>query len=472
VNNQSMAYGATVPPLTGTLSGVVAGDGITASYATTGTSSSPAGSYPITATLNDPNSKLGNYTVSNTPGTLTIGKTATTVTWATPAAITYGAALSAVQLNATSSVAGTITYTPAAGSVLTAGLQALNATFTPTDAADYSTATATVSITVNQAMPTVMWAMPAPISFGTPLSGTQLNATANVPGTFAYSPSTGTVLPVGSNTVSVTFTPTDTVDYTTSTAQVSITVNPGPPVLSSLLPPIATAAGAAFTLTVNGSGFASGATVYWGSSSLATNLVNAAQLTAQVPASDITSAGITSVTAQNPGLGGGTSNALQFEVDSASGSSPQFSTVTATVAPGSPASYTVSLSGSATNISVQCLNLPVGATCSYSATSGAVTISTSATTPAGTYQITVVFTETLPGAASGLIFLPILLLPLMATRRKWARQRIWSTALLAIAIAAVASTIGCGGGTSGGGGNPPPQTHTVTSSGTVTLIVQ
>jgi hypothetical protein len=72
--NQTMTYGGAVPTLTGTLTGVVAGDGITASYATTASSTSTTGSYPITATLNDPNSKLSNYTVTNTPGTLTIAK--------------------------------------------------------------------------------------------------------------------------------------------------------------------------------------------------------------------------------------------------------------------------------------------------------------------------------------------------------------------------------------------------------------
>jgi hypothetical protein len=327
-------------------------------------------------------------------------------------------------------------------------------------------------VIVPPAVPTVTWATPAPIFYGTPLSATQLNATASVPGTFAYNPGAGTILPIGSNSLSVTFTPTDTVDYTTATAQVSITVNPALPMLSSLSPPIATAGGATFTLKVNGSGFAAGATVYWGSSPLTTTWVSASQLTAQAPASDIASAGMVSVTVQNPGSSGGTSNALEFEVDSASGASPQFSTVTATVAPGSPASYTVTLPGSATNVSVQCLNLPAGATCSYSAASGTVTISTSATTPAGTYQVTVVFNETLPGAASGLIFLPILLLPLVATRRKWARQHILLSALLAVTLTAVAATLGCGGGSSGGSSYTPPQTHTVTSSGTVTLVVQ
>ena len=51
---------------------------------------------------------------------------------------------------------------------------------------------------------------PAAITYGTALSATQLNATANVPGSVVYSPPSGTVLPVGANqTLSVTFTPTE-----------------------------------------------------------------------------------------------------------------------------------------------------------------------------------------------------------------------------------------------------------------------
>jgi hypothetical protein len=56
------------------------------------------------------------------------------------------------------------------------------------------------------------------------LSTTQLNATANVPGTFNYSPAQSTVLNAGSHTLSVTFTPTDSISYTTASAQVTINV--------------------------------------------------------------------------------------------------------------------------------------------------------------------------------------------------------------------------------------------------------
>jgi RHS repeat-associated protein len=146
------------------------------------------------------------------------------LTWQTPAAISYGTALSSTQLNATANVPGTFTYSPAIGTLLEAGSHTLLATFTPGDITDYDTTTAMVALTVNQATPTISWGPPASIVNGTALSTTQLNATANVPGTLAYSPAAGTVLAAGSHTLSVTFVPNDATDYTTSTATAYITV--------------------------------------------------------------------------------------------------------------------------------------------------------------------------------------------------------------------------------------------------------
>ena len=76
-----------------------------------------------------------------------------------------------------------------------------------------------------QSTPTITWTNPADITYGTLLSGTQLNATASVPGTFSYTPAAGSLLAAGDNqTLSVLFTPTDTVNYTTATASVLINV--------------------------------------------------------------------------------------------------------------------------------------------------------------------------------------------------------------------------------------------------------
>lgn len=80
--------------------------------------------------------------------------------------------------------------------------------------------------------PIISWTNPAPIVFGTALSSNQLNATANVAGSFAYNPTNGAVLNVGTNTLSVIFTPADTVDYNSATDSVSLVVFVPPPTLN------------------------------------------------------------------------------------------------------------------------------------------------------------------------------------------------------------------------------------------------
>jgi hypothetical protein len=64
--------------------------------------------------------------------------------------------------------------------------------------------------------PVISWSKPQPVTYGTPLSSTQLNATASTNGTFIYSPAAGTVLPVGTNTLSVVFIPSPSGYFTVS----------------------------------------------------------------------------------------------------------------------------------------------------------------------------------------------------------------------------------------------------------------
>ena len=78
---------------------------------------------------------------------------------------------------------------------------------------------------VQPATPSITWATPADIQFGTKLSSAQLDATASVPGTFVYSPALGAVLRPGRHeSLSVTFTPTDSTDYATASGSVDINV--------------------------------------------------------------------------------------------------------------------------------------------------------------------------------------------------------------------------------------------------------
>jgi probable HAF family extracellular repeat protein len=75
--------------------------------------------------------------------------------------------------------------------------------------------------------PTITWPAPAAITFGGALGSGQLDASANVAGTFVYSPPAGTVLPVGNGqTLSTVFTPNDTIDYTGASASTTINVKP------------------------------------------------------------------------------------------------------------------------------------------------------------------------------------------------------------------------------------------------------
>ncbi len=261
-------------------------------------------------------SQSGNtdYASATTSQTFTVAQETPTLTWPTPSAITYGTALSATQLDATSSVAGTFTYTPPAGTLLNAGSQSLSVLFTP-DSTDYTTASASVSITVNQASqtitfstappssagyqssftvvatassgmpvlfnasgvctdsstptytmnsptgiciviaaqpgnsnylaapeltptvnatkgtPVISWA-PASIAYGTALGSGQLDASAASPngaslaGTFKYMPAAGKILTAGTQTLSVTFTPTLRTDYSDGSGTVSLQVLP------------------------------------------------------------------------------------------------------------------------------------------------------------------------------------------------------------------------------------------------------
>ncbi len=190
----------------------------------------PAGTQQLTATFTP--SDTIDYKPITAHNALTITAAAAipstpTISWSTPAPIQYGTALSYAQLDATASVPGNFIYSPAAGAVLQAGSQKLTVIFTPVDTTNYSPVTSTVLLTVTQAAPVVTWAPLSPIKQGTALGAAQLNATSNIPGSFSYSPAAGTVLPAGSQSLTVTFTPSNTTDYTSATALNALAVNTG-----------------------------------------------------------------------------------------------------------------------------------------------------------------------------------------------------------------------------------------------------
>lgn len=153
-NNQSRVYQTANPSFTISYTGFANGDNeldidTPPTATTTAILSSPVTTYPITPAGGIDN----NYSFTYVNGTLSITRATPVITRNDPAAITYGTLLSATQLNASSGVAGTFTYTPAAGALLNAGVnQNLSVNFVPTDAVNYNSVLGTTAqITVNKA---------------------------------------------------------------------------------------------------------------------------------------------------------------------------------------------------------------------------------------------------------------------------------------------------------------------------------
>ena len=138
-------------------------------------------------------------------------KTTPVIAWVTPTAITYGTALSATQLDATASVPGTFVYTPAVGTVLTAGLQTLSVAFTPTNTTVYNSAIATVPLKVNAEPQTITFTNPGAQTFGTPLT---LSATASSGMAVSYSVTSGSPATLSGSTLTFTGTGPVTVQAT------------------------------------------------------------------------------------------------------------------------------------------------------------------------------------------------------------------------------------------------------------------
>ena len=105
------------------------------------TSSLSPGTHTITATYADTNYSLS----TSNAQTVFVGGTPT-LTWTTPAAIAYGTALSATQLNATDTIPGTFVYSPASGTIPGVGTQSLHVNFTAADYTDFGQQTKTVPL--------------------------------------------------------------------------------------------------------------------------------------------------------------------------------------------------------------------------------------------------------------------------------------------------------------------------------------
>jgi len=134
-------------------------------------------------------------------------------------------------------VSGQFAWTPTPGQIPGAYTLAVTATDNGTPPLS---ATQSFSVVVKQ-RPVIDWSNPVPMVRGTPLSTNQLNAEADVPGTFTYNPPIGSVLPVGGQNLRVTLTPDNLDAYVVVTATVSVLVEPSPQAIDFPLPASVTA---------------------------------------------------------------------------------------------------------------------------------------------------------------------------------------------------------------------------------------
>jgi sugar lactone lactonase YvrE len=438
-SNQTMTYGGSAPTLTGTLSGVVSGDGITASYSTTAPSSPSAGTYPITAALSDPNSKLANYTVTNTGGTLTVGKAALTVTVANQS-MTYGGTVPALTGTLTGVIPGdgiTATYTTTATSAPTAGSYPITATLN-----DPNTKLANYTVTITAGTLTV----------GKAASGVLIDSSSN---------------------------PALVQNSITLTATVS-SANGSPTGIVTFLDGSTTLG----TGTLNATGVATIATAALasGSYTIAASYAGDANFTGA------TSASLTEVVED-------------FSL-AISGGSAGITSVTATAGSSAVFSFTLSPTGSATfpaAITLSASGLPAGATATFSPAT--IAAGAGSTTVTLTIQLPQTAASLQPGGLNAatrqlvatnsprskhvsrlpLFALALLLLPFAGNMRRAGKKLIQTLPLLLFAIvgiSAAACMTGCGGNATST--NTTPVTYTIQVTGTagalshsmdVTLIV-
>jgi len=481
--------GAGNPTPTGSV--VLAGGGYTsAATVLSGGSASiivPAGALsvgidPLTATYTPDTNSSTVYVSAAGSGTVNVTaatKTNPNLVWNTPAPIAYGTPLGAAQLDATAGVAGTFAYSPAAGTVLTTGSQVLTVTFTPTDSTNYATATAIVTLTVNKATPTITWATPSAITYGTMLNVAQLDPTANAAGTFAYSPPAGTLLHAGQQVLMASFTPTDTTDYNATSATVTLTVNKATPTITWATPAAVQTGTALTSAQLNAAPSVLGTLVY--NPPLGTIMSTTGNITLSASFTpndtvDYNDASATTTLTVNPGpppTFAVTGNAITIEPGATIGN-----TSTIAVTPSNGFTGAVSLSctitPAAANDPATCNILPSSVTISGPATQTA-TLTVSSTVATAVSRPFKLFWPSAGGATLALAFL----FRIPRRRRNWLAML--GLFCLLISIAGVGcvggnSGTGSGGGGGGGGGSSNPGTtagtYTITITGTSGSIVE
>ncbi len=225
----AITYGQTLA--SSTLSGGTAS--APGAFSWTSSTTAPGAGTPSEGVTFTPADTTNYNTVAGTVGVVVNKATPTVSPWPTASAITFGQTLASSTLSGgTASVPGTFSWTTPTTSPAT-GTTSESVTFTATDAADYNTVAGSANVTVNKATPTVTaWPTASAITYGQTLASSTLSGgSASVGGAFTWT--TPTTLPSGGTpSESVTFTPTDTTDYSTVAGSVSVTVNTASPTVT------------------------------------------------------------------------------------------------------------------------------------------------------------------------------------------------------------------------------------------------
>jgi len=365
--------------------------------------------------------------------------------------------------------------------------ETLHAIATASGYSNSAVATAAYSITLPAATPTFS---PATGNYTSAQTVTISSSTANATIYYTTDGSTPTTAST-KYTAAIAVSSTETLQAiatasgcsTSTVATAYYSINIPIPSITSLSPSSATAGGAAFTLTLNGTNFASEATAQWGTTALTTTYVSATRLTAAVPASLIAAAGSASVTVTTTG---GTSSGTTITINAAPITVSFTLTGTAvTVVRGASTGNTSAISitpagGFTGNVTLTAfiatsrsgaVYLPI---LSFGSTSPVSIISTTpgvATLTASTTAATssALVHPQLPGVqgltAGGAALACLLLFGIPARRRKW-RAMLGMVALLAVLVGGI---VACGGGSGSTSNNNPSNPGTTAGSYTVTV---
>ena len=398
-NNATRAYGAANPAFTGTVTGAQNGDTFTESFATTATTTSAVGSYPIVPSVTGTN--LGNYTVTIVNGALTVTGAATTTTVTAPASAAYGAGvtLTATVASTAGTPGGTVTFyngaTPlGTGALNASGVATLSTTTLPpgTDSitaayaatGNFAASTSAASgVSIGQGTQTITFAaIPSHVYGSAPFAvSATSSAGSNYPVTItvASGPATiaaGTVTLTGVGTVVLQATQAGNADYSAATATQSFQVT-GAATTTTLTAPASAAVGASVTLTAtvaSTAGVPAGSVTFFsGTTSLGVGTLNGSGVATL--ATTALPAGTDTATATYTAAGNfatSTSSPVTLTISAPVGPAPAYTVTVSpgslTITPGATGSTTLTISptgGYKGTIALSCSSLPTNATCAF-----------------------------------------------------------------------------------------------------------